>query len=264
MKELKKDPKKLIEPKGLLSRFIKEKAGNYSEPIRRGTPRGEVIGFSSKKYAASLLILTSSDLKLLSQKLGISYGLLRKWRTEGLFKKQIEEHEREFAAIFIDHLLEKWIKEDEDIKSIFKEGFLKEKEELKGYDNDLLRGLLDETKFYSSQLKDAITDELVKLGQKNPYLFWDLLFIKSYLALVHERSLHRKLNHLFLFVLGAESDMEEEDKINIQDVISILEKPRILRSKRMEAINLLEGWNDTQKRRDRIMGELINFLRPLV
>ena len=264
MRQIKKDPKELIEPKGLLLSFMKEKAKNYTEPTRRGTPRGEAIGLSSKKYLATLYMLTPSALELLGQALGISYGLLRKWRTELLFKNQIEENAREFAAIFIDHLMEKWVKEDEDIKDVFNMGMLKGKAELEGYDDVLLTGLMDETKFYSSQLKDAITDELVKLGQNNPYLFWDPLFIKSYLALVHERSLHRKLNHLLLFVLGAECDMEEEDKIIVEDVVSILEKPKLSKNKRMEAINKLEGWKDIQKRRDRIMGELTNFLKSLM
>lgn len=264
MREIKKDPKELIEPKGLLLRFIEEKAKNYTEPTRKGTPRGETIGFSSQKYLASLYMLTSFDLKLLGQRLAISYGLLRKWRAEPLFKNQIEENAWEFGAIFIDHLLEKWVKEDEDIKDVFNMGFLKGKEELKGYDDVLLTGLMAETNFYSSQLKDTINDELVKLGQKNPYLFWNPLFIKSYLALVHERSLHRKLNLLLLLVLGAESDMEEEDKILVEDVISILENPRIFKSKRMEAISKLEGWKDIQKRRGRIMSELINFLKSLI
>lgn len=264
MREIKKDPKEFIEPKGLLLRFIKEKAKNYSEPARKGTPRGEVIGFSLQKYLANLYMLTSLDLKLLGQRLAISYGLLRKWRAEPLFKNQIEENAREFAAIFIDHLLEKWIKEDEDIEGVFNMGLLKGKEELKGYDDGLLMGLMDETKLYSSQLKDMINKGLVRLGQKNPSLFWHVLFIKSYLALVHEKTFHKKLNLLLLLVLGAESDMEEEDKILVEDVISILENPRIFESKRMEAISKLEGWKDIQGRREKIMRELISFLRSLV
>ncbi len=90
----KKNPKKKLDT--LLTRFIDCKVKIYKEPQRKGTPRGESVGFSKKKYIASLFLITKLDLQSLAESLDISYGLLRKWRTEDAFKKTIEQHAIDF------------------------------------------------------------------------------------------------------------------------------------------------------------------------
>ncbi len=92
----------------LLVSFIREKLDHYVEPTREGTPKGEPIGLSRVKYEASLFCLYDlqarhkEGLKAVAKTLKISYGLLRKWRTEEGFKKAIQEHVEEFSSVFLD------------------------------------------------------------------------------------------------------------------------------------------------------------------
>jgi hypothetical protein len=92
--------------RSLIKEFFRNELASYREPQRQGTPRGERIGFSTVKYHASLLALLNNDLREQSGLLGISYGLLRKWRTEPEFKKVVNGHCDKFTVIFFKHLLE--------------------------------------------------------------------------------------------------------------------------------------------------------------
>lgn len=95
----------------LLSRFIFDRVEQYKEPSRKGTPRGETIGFSRDKYIASLYTaLTVVKLKDIAGGLKISHGLLRKWKTEDSFKAQMEEHCRGFAKSFVSNVHERLMK----------------------------------------------------------------------------------------------------------------------------------------------------------
>src|SRR5262249_44447716 len=79
-----------------LSKFAKEKVANYDEPTRKGTPKGEPVGFSLKKYRASLLTLTNKSIEDQAKEIGVSYAVLRKWRSEQDFKDLVSRHEHEF------------------------------------------------------------------------------------------------------------------------------------------------------------------------
>jgi hypothetical protein len=80
----------------------------YVEPTKKGTPKGEEVGFSRIKYSATLLALRESvlddgpDLKGQATELGISYGVLRKWRAEERFKEMVAKHEKEFVTYLVD------------------------------------------------------------------------------------------------------------------------------------------------------------------
>lgn len=93
--------------KTLLEGFIERKASQYVELSRSGTPKGRTIGFSKKKYLATLYMLTDDKQITIAMELGISYGLLRKWKTEGTFNAMFTRHCREFAEIFIKYILER-------------------------------------------------------------------------------------------------------------------------------------------------------------
>ncbi len=85
---------------GLLIRFIREQLAQHVEPTRLGTPRGAPVGFSRKKMAAALSALTSEDVKQAAKEVGVSYGLVRKWRTEAAFKALVARLEDEFVEGF--------------------------------------------------------------------------------------------------------------------------------------------------------------------
>ena len=87
-----------------LDKFIIEKIKQYREPQRKGTPRGVEIGLSLRKYSAAGWSLKNISLKELAEKVGVSYGLLRKWKTEKAFKEQIAELQSEFITHLSKHL----------------------------------------------------------------------------------------------------------------------------------------------------------------
>jgi hypothetical protein len=70
----------------LLFTFIKEKIRDYREPTRKGTPKGEPIGFSKKKYALALIGISNAPLKISATLSLVDYQVLRKWNTEKDFQ----------------------------------------------------------------------------------------------------------------------------------------------------------------------------------
>ncbi len=111
---------RIIEPHGLLADFLQEKVRLYVAPTRAGTPRGQSIGFSKEKYLATLFTMTSFNVKRLAKKLRISYGVLRKWRTEPDFKKTVTNHYKEFADLFFKHVRTRIMAERRDTNDILK------------------------------------------------------------------------------------------------------------------------------------------------
>lgn len=90
----------MIKKMGILQEFIKNKVENYVEPERKGTPKGEPIGFSLVKYEVNLLMLTNLKVKEIAKDWGISEGLLRKWKTERAFKVLEDEHIKDFIQYY--------------------------------------------------------------------------------------------------------------------------------------------------------------------
>jgi len=87
-----------------LNAFFYQKINTYTEPIRRGTPRGEPIGFSHQKYNAALFCLKKWKLKDLANVVGVSHGLLRKWRTEDRYWDLTDKLQSEYTDLLIKHL----------------------------------------------------------------------------------------------------------------------------------------------------------------
>ena len=180
---------------GLLLHFLSEKEKNYEEPTRKGTARGEPIGLSLKKYRAVLYSLTSLDLIRMSKKVGVYYGLLRKWRTEAEFKRRMKELTQEFAPLFIDSLLEKWVVQDKGFAEYMDTSASSISDRIKGY------GLTDynpeftedEVQFYSSPLKKVLIEQLFLLGDEDSFLFMFSPFITICRALADEKSSRERL-----------------------------------------------------------------------
>ena len=97
------------EQRGLLMKFILYRVHTYQEPTRKGTARGEVIGFSQTKYRATLMGLTNLSVKKTAAIVEVSYGLLLKWRTEDAFRQMIDQHHKEFVSgVLLPYLLGLW------------------------------------------------------------------------------------------------------------------------------------------------------------
>lgn len=96
----------------LLCDFVYDKGRRYAVPSREGTPRGEPIGFSLEKYLATLCALMTINVKQQARDLNISYGVLRKWRTEEEFMKMVNIHAGEFALIFLNRIKKRYDEEN--------------------------------------------------------------------------------------------------------------------------------------------------------
>ena len=78
----------------LLRFFLQQHLHEY------GRQDGEYKKYSWKKYSACLLMITNLSLKDITQYTGVSYGLLRKWRTEKPFKQMMNNNKEEYLNIF--------------------------------------------------------------------------------------------------------------------------------------------------------------------
>lgn len=92
----------------VLKEFIQKKSDGYQEPARKGTPRGEPVGFSKVKYITSLWMMTNLTLKEVAKKTGVSYGLVRKWHIQESFLQTVKRHCDEFAGLFIEYIRERY------------------------------------------------------------------------------------------------------------------------------------------------------------
>jgi hypothetical protein len=107
-------------PAGALVAYIVRKAQRYIEPQRRGTPRGDSIGFSSAKYRAALLTMTRLSLRDAARAAGVSYGVLAKWKTEDDFMKVVDAHIWEFmTGVWGAVVIANWHQYEADLASLF-------------------------------------------------------------------------------------------------------------------------------------------------
>lgn len=85
---------KIIRKNLLLYSFLQQCLNEYWSKI------GMHSNYSCKKYTACLLMITNMSLTDISRFAGVSYGLLRKWRTETPFKQMMNKHKEEYLALF--------------------------------------------------------------------------------------------------------------------------------------------------------------------
>lgn len=104
--------------RGFIWEYALYKLNRVDEPKKEGTPKGEKIGFTVKKHFASILVGIKNDkLKNIAKQSDVSYGLLRKWKTEPDFQAAAENHCSEFVAEIVKRIrnqLKKQTKSFED------------------------------------------------------------------------------------------------------------------------------------------------------
>lgn len=183
----------------------------YIQPTRTGTPKGDPIGFSHKKYqAAHLMILHPQALKIkdIAKITETSEGVLRVWRMEKEFKKSIEEFgilvasriadiietivdskENEESAIFSDGEIilkpkNKQIKIkgkeflNKDIKNKFKRNFTLKIENIAGFDSpvNLVMIFLGVLPFFNSSVVKPFAKWLKKSIDSNTGSYAGLIY----------------------------------------------------------------------------------------
>jgi hypothetical protein len=146
--------------KTLLLKFIDTQTFGYVEPVRKGTAKGDPIGFSAIKHKSTFLFLTNLKVKEIADAVGLSHALLRVWRTETLYLAAIEKHERTFARLVVKRILEA-IAEAKTSGAHDKDPSL-----LRG--NEIMDRLLTEDfadiVLYSDRLMDEIYQQLMTRG----------------------------------------------------------------------------------------------------
>lgn len=192
----------------LLENFIERKKNAYPTPLKGLRNR-----FSRKKYLATLYALTSDKQITTAMELGVSYGLLRKWKTEGHFRAVVRRHCEEFAEDFIKHILQK---RDDTIRDIG------------SYSHELLAGLLKGVVGYAQGLE-----------KEGAYLeAFSLLsaFLRITFPSVGEKAMAEisRVAGIDLFVLARGMKLGA-----IERVKEILSRPHITDAGRKEAVSLL-------------------------
>lgn len=150
----------MIKKMGILGEFIKNKIENYVEPERKGTPKGELIGFSLVKYKATLFMLTNKKVKEIVKILGISEGLLRKWKTEQSFKDLENEHINDFINYYTIRIKAK-ANEQEKLDDDF---YNQPSEKIKGNPPDVDISEFDEVG-YSYKLRKLLNEHISYLHE---------------------------------------------------------------------------------------------------
>lgn len=94
--------------------WIEIELNDYQEPTRTGTAKGEPIGLSRKKFEAALWMVLFPQvfrLKDIAERVGVSNGVLRVWRTQDDFKRVTEDAAHRWGSVFartienvLDHL----------------------------------------------------------------------------------------------------------------------------------------------------------------
>jgi len=105
-KRAKKGTKKSEPVRTLLDAFIFDSIEEYTPPERKGTPKGEEIGYNIQKFSALFNLLRNWPLKKVAAAAGVSYGVLRKWRSEEAFKKMYQDVQHTFALRFCDCIVD--------------------------------------------------------------------------------------------------------------------------------------------------------------
>jgi hypothetical protein len=101
---------RIIERMTLFNRFMLLAQKEYVPPLRQGTPKGEKIGYSLQKYSALFHLMRNWPLKEVARAAGVSYGVLRKWKTEKEFMKTHHELQVKYSYMFCGHIIEQHIR----------------------------------------------------------------------------------------------------------------------------------------------------------
>lgn len=130
----------------LLTIFLRTQIADYREPTRKGTRRGEKVGFPKHKYVASLFMVTSLNQRQIADRLGIPHKLLLKWHMEEDYRAAIESHCKKFLQILKDDIHSKKPGSIEHLSRISDAHF---------YGDCIIQGLLSHMEEQSFQLQDA-------------------------------------------------------------------------------------------------------------
>lgn len=96
----------MLESNSLLLEYINKETSLLENPSRSGVAKGEPIGFSKAKEISILNSLWNHSVKMIAETSDVSYGVLRKWRTEEEYRARLTARIQEFSDIAMQRIFE--------------------------------------------------------------------------------------------------------------------------------------------------------------
>jgi hypothetical protein len=173
----------------------------YKEPMKKGTPKGQRIGFGLVKFLAAFLRAlgcgpqaTFNYLRLLKP----SYLTLKKWPTEESFHRQVKDFQDEIKAQFVKRLEELFKTRD----TILLEG-----------NKPAVERIFGKAEYYGSELSQQISEAVIERLNEDKSL----------------PLLHTAIQVLSIFYDSFESDpIQKQTEQDLEDFLSIHILCRIL------------------------------------
>jgi hypothetical protein len=153
--------------------FILYRMLNYLEPTRKGTIRGDKIGFPSKKYHASILVgISNATPKEIAKVSGVSYDLIRKWKTEPDFRNQVNEQCSAFINEIIKRIIDAYEKTEKETEDYINGTGQNPFETQKKGPLDALERVMASSSKYNEKVLDGLYEEAIKVlndKDSNPF-----------------------------------------------------------------------------------------------
>ncbi len=223
----------------LLTKFIHDRLSKYTEPARKGVPKGHPIGMSFVKYKASLYMLYDFPLKDIAKDFAISYGLLRKWRTEPDFKEMHKKHCHDFTAMFLVHFKEWHVNNIKNYKNFVKNEpiYKLEMHNLPAID---VREFEDISK-YNFELINLITSEFCKIINKGDLALDSDIYLIIRLMKGNNSASKTPKSIQLLIETARQKALRELKKSILEKAINSLKKPSITEQIKREIIIALDS-----------------------
>jgi len=219
----------------LLEQFIKEKVEHYNEPSRMGTPKGEPIGFSRRKYAAAVACISDKYMYEIADQFNVNYKVLRNWHIETRFQAETDR-----AAIEGAEFISKWINENiercqtiEDCRNLIFLHFIDIDEygdDLKLHLREKLHPLLEEDGIVPRKNIKNIKKKHRKIGERIQEASDSQTTLSYYYGSVHY-VLGYSLRALFISFLRSALRVNKSVQENFKDLLGEIEI--LLRNKAM-------------------------------
>jgi hypothetical protein len=105
----------------IMDEFSSDKLANHPKPTRKGMKKGYRVEFSLEKEKVVLELVRGKSQKEISEEIGMSFGVVRRFATEERVKAKVEQYRDEtaFRAVaFVDELHEQTATGQSDMSTI--------------------------------------------------------------------------------------------------------------------------------------------------
>lgn len=192
---------------GLLERFMADQLNHWNELE---------IDLSRRKYCVSLLMLTSLTLQEISEVSGVSYGVIKKWRIEKQFKRQVMENISQFLRGFEDYATQ--------------------------FPDDRDKRIYSDSRLYSQFLKKNMLESSFKIAEEKPTTVLHLFsIIHSFLRFYPSRDdakLGRKME--FAYFNRHDELLQKYNAFLVKQALAILQRASMTKEQKVTVVECLK------------------------